>query len=299
MYFYNSNNKIIKNRSPIEICFIATGDWAPFVTTVALSIVENTKEKVNFHVFTKNFGEKDIRIITDFLVGKRSGILIEFIDVKNNLKYCENVQLGWFKDNIPYARCLIPDLLDIPKAIYMDVDIIVNCDMNELWNIDLEEYPLAASKGWKDKCGIEHYHLSPEHLYFNNGLLILNCKKWREENIAKQMLHIARETKIRFRYPTQDLFNIFFDNNNYKPFDDSYNYQPAYSGKNFTPRIIHYTKDKPWEKENCFQGEYFWDYAKKTPYYSLLLQKMDDYKKQREELFRVFVANKRKLNNVN
>ena len=35
-------------------------------------------------------------------------------------------------------RLLIPDLLECPKVIYFDCDVLVNLDIRELWDIDLE-----------------------------------------------------------------------------------------------------------------------------------------------------------------
>jgi lipopolysaccharide biosynthesis glycosyltransferase len=131
----------MNTSSSIEICFAASGDYAPFVATTALSIIENTNESVNFHVLTENFEEKDKQILTDFIVGaalpSHCNVTIDFIDVSEKLQQFSGTQLCWFKSYIPYARILIPELFPkIDKAIYMDIDIIVNCDIRELWDID-------------------------------------------------------------------------------------------------------------------------------------------------------------------
>jgi lipopolysaccharide biosynthesis glycosyltransferase len=269
-------------QESIEIVFVATGNYAPFVATTALSIIENTNEQVNFHVLTENFKTEDEKTIQDFFISYQNASF-EFIDVTEKLKIVEGAQLGWFKSYIPYARILIPEiLLRLSKAIYMDVDIIVNCDIKELWNIDFryqgKEYALAATKGWKPSDDdIKNLNISSEHKYFNNGLLILNCDKWREEKIADKLINIAKESKIKFRYPTQDLFNSYFDNNNYVPFDAIYNYQPAFFKKkeDYQPKIIHYTREKPWENEDCPFLDPFWKYARKTPYYEFFTCKLN------------------------
>jgi lipopolysaccharide biosynthesis glycosyltransferase len=213
---------------------------------------------------------------------------MDFFDVSEKLKLFESTQLVWFKSYIPYARVLIPELFpEIDKAIYMDIDIIVNCDIKELWNVDLSrhcgldaqspenrEYALAAAEGYKDDFAIEHYGISPNHKYFNNGLLVMNCQKWREEHIAEKLLKIAAESKFKFRYPTQDVFNIFFDHNNYLAFDWKYNYMPKYNKDIEKPKIIHYCWDKPWENRDCGFSEYFWRIAEKTPYYEFFREKL-------------------------
>jgi lipopolysaccharide biosynthesis glycosyltransferase len=274
-------------QEPIEIFFAVTGNYAPFVATTAFSIIGNTNEAVNFHVLTENFEDEDKRVLTEFIVGAlratplHCNVTMDFTDVSEQLKIFEGAQLVWFKSYIPYARLLIPDIfLNIDKAIYMDVDIIVNCDIKELWNIDFYnkdmEYALAAAKGYKDNYASENFGISPEHKYFNNGLLLLNCRKWREEMIVEKLLEIAAKSKLKFRYPTQDLFNIYFDNNNYVPFDEIYNYQPLYTKhiEESHAKLIHYTREKPWENENCPQSEAFWKIAGKTPYYEFFIEKL-------------------------
>jgi lipopolysaccharide biosynthesis glycosyltransferase len=278
----------MKNE-PIEIFFIATGNYAPFVATTALSIIENLSVEtrhatsLHFHVLTENFKEEDKRIIVGALRATplHCNITMDFIDVSEQLKMFESAQLVWFKSYIPYARILIPELFpEINKAIYMDVDIIVNCDIAELWNIDFynkdTEYALAAAEGYKENYAIENFGISPEHNYFNNGLLLLNCRKWREEMIAEKLLEIASESKFKFQYPTQDIFNIYFDNNNYVPFDAIYNYQPWFTKhiEESNAKLIHYTREKPWENENCPLSESFWKIAEKTPYYEFFIEKL-------------------------
>ncbi|MDR0811531.1 MAG: hypothetical protein LBN23_04575 [Paludibacter sp.] len=133
---------------------------------------------------------------------------------------------------------------------------------------------LAAAAGYKDHFAIENFGISPDHKYFCNGLLLLNCKKWREEHIAEKLLRIAAENKFQFRYPTQDVFNIVFDHNNYIVFDWKYNYMPKYHKDIEKPKIIHYCWDKPWENRDCGCSEYFWRIAEKTPYYEFFREKL-------------------------
>ena len=45
-----------------------------------------------------------------------------------------------------YYRLLIPEILplDVGKVIYLDCDIIVNGSLQELWDVNMAEYALAA-----------------------------------------------------------------------------------------------------------------------------------------------------------
>jgi lipopolysaccharide biosynthesis glycosyltransferase len=207
------------------------------------------------------------------------------------------VQLGWHKSYITYARFLISELTHLSKVIYMDVDIIVNCDIKELWDIDFhcegKEYAIAAIKGYKNNEN-SRLNLSANHCYFNSGLLVVNCDKWRKDKIFQELLEIARHTLIKLKYADQDVLNIYFDN--YLPFDETYNSQPYFvkeeCKETYNPKCYHFTQEKPWLKKDCFKNEIFWKYAEKTPYYEQLIYNINNKtvmeKKQKEKEFRLF-----------
>jgi lipopolysaccharide biosynthesis glycosyltransferase len=276
-------------ENAIEIFFIATGDYAPFVATTALSIIENTKEQVHFHVLTQNFKIQDKIVLKDFLTSFENAD-IDFIDVDEKLKAMDDVPLIWFRSAISYARLLIPEFTASSKVIYMDIDIIVNCDIKELLDIDFhykgKEYALAVALDTlkpTDELS-EHIQnklkLSPDHVYFNNGFMVINCNKWREDKIAKKLLKIARESEVTFLYPTNDVFNIYFDNNNYVPLDDRYNSMPFYikDTDGYNPKCLHYVMKKPWIDYSCYQSNAFWKVAVKTPYLEQILSILVDAK---------------------
>jgi lipopolysaccharide biosynthesis glycosyltransferase len=167
----------------------------------------------------------------------------------------------------------------------LDIDIIVQCDIKELWNIDFyyqgKEYALAANKGASLTCNYEHYerfkklNLSPDHLYFNSGILVINCDKWRKDNIFRELLKVAKKIKFKLIAADQDILNIYFDCNNYVHFSGSYNNAPDYNEvcANYNPKILHYASTKPWIECNTFKSENFWAVARRTPYYEQILYK--------------------------
>ena len=81
-------------------------------------------------------------------------------------------------------RLFLPELLlDIERVLYLDCDMVVNVDISELYDIDMEDYPLAAvAEGTVDSTWMSYYKLVgiiPE-IYFNSGLLLLNLHKIRD-----------------------------------------------------------------------------------------------------------------------
>ncbi|MGV2389886.1 MAG UNVERIFIED_CONTAM: hypothetical protein LVR29_21425 [Microcystis novacekii LVE1205-3] len=103
-----------------------------------------------------------------------------------------------------YYRLLIPYLLppSLEKVIYLDCDLILKEDLNNLWKIDVDNQylltvqdmgcPLVSSKN-----GLKTYQelqISPDTPYFNSGVMILNLKKWREDDISFEVINYAEES---------------------------------------------------------------------------------------------------------
>ena len=118
-----------------------------------------------------------------------------------------------------YFRWLIPFFLpvEIKKAIYLDVDMIVNHDISELWDIDIsDEYFLAVPEQGKDCMyvsspqGLVDYKmlgLEPNQKFFNSGVLVINLEKWRSDHIFSKLINYVKHNKEHMRLHDQDALN--------------------------------------------------------------------------------------------
>lgn len=125
--------------------------------------------------------------------------------------------------------------------------------------------------------------------YFNAGVLIFDCDKWRQEGITEKLFQIQRQYKDKLKYVEQDLLNKYFDNN-YKVIGTEFNLMNS----NIATLIECPEKFKglPYQKWNCivrhFEGpmkpwlynervypdyrcktlnfDEFWFYAAMTPF---------------------------------
>lgn len=108
-----------------------------------------------------------------------------------------------------FYRFFIPFVLstEIEKAIYLDGDIIVNMDINELWQIDLEDKPLGVVNGYP----ISLKGIVKDEDYFNNGVMFMNLKILRDEyDIVRKGMQFFAENPQLLIWPDQTLFNYCF-----------------------------------------------------------------------------------------
>lgn len=101
-----------------------------------------------------------------------------------------------------YARLLSAELFpNLERAVYLDTDIVVNLDLAEFHDLDLEGFPIAAVRDrftpvvshelsildWDERG------MAADDEYFNAGVLVIDFKKWREENLGAETMRFARE----------------------------------------------------------------------------------------------------------
>lgn len=117
---------------------------------------------------------------------------------------------------LTYARLLIPRLYPgLDKAIYTDSDIIIQKDLSELFNINLGNNLLAASRdirktlgGSEDYKVFQNYKYDYKSPYFAAGFLLLNLRLWREENIFDKCISVIENSGTHFRQEDQTTLNL-------------------------------------------------------------------------------------------
>ena len=102
------------------------------------------------------------------------------------------------------GRLLIPELIPESRVLYLDSDITINGSLDESFQINLENFPIAAV---------------PDVVYlgdFNAGVLILNnCRlNTIQPNIVDQMLKFGQRDD--FVEGDQSALNHFFNQNYYQ-----------------------------------------------------------------------------------
>lgn len=177
-----------------------------------------------------------------------------------------------------YLRLFAPSLVPAAKVIYLDSDMVVQQNLEELWEIDMRTFPLAAvtelgttfAEGrlrYKDVWKVQG--LDPDVSHFNSGLLVLDLELWRREGLSQAVFDNVYANRNHYRYPDQDALNAVF-HQNWLELETKWNYQITYEDLKFTPipardvAIFHYsTPFKPWSKLT---------FREKRPYFLAFLQ---------------------------
>lgn len=165
-----------------------------------------------------------------------------------------------------YYRYLIPELCKVDKILYLDVDVLVNSSLRELWDIDISEYSMAVVEDAYSENIIESNRLGIYSKRFNNGVALMNLGIWRKCHITQQCISLLLQNKELFKFMDQDANNVLL-HDDVLFIDFKYNMQRQFYGsKDFlflhkdkitqinkhrdNPVIVHFNGPiKPWHRE--------------------------------------------------
>ncbi len=272
-------------KKTIPIFLICDDNYAPYMATMVASICFNTKNHIEFHVIGKG-------------ISKENQNKIEQMKLKfNNFDIDYKIYDVTTQCNIPYLvlsrmtsstfiRMLLPNLYpEIDRALIMDVDMISMQDISSLWNIDLENFIFAATL---DEPLDAYYvfkknmQLSKDCKYANCGLMLIDCKQWRNNKITEKCIEIEKQYRDHLNCADQDVINKVFCGN-FKEIDSKFNSLLG-NEDNIVNRHFCYLR-KPWFSKFNVEGELiknfdsWWKYAEMTPFYEeikLQYDKMTD-----------------------
>ncbi|BBD58573.1 glycosyl transferase family 8 [Nostoc sp. HK-01] len=254
---------------PIFLVCAADNNYAmPLAVTVRSALANlKSKRKISLLIIDGGISKSNKKkIIKSF-----SPEQIDIYWVQPDNKIFENLVLSRHLTISCYYRLLITEFLpqEVNKAIYLDSDMVVTGDLEELWNIDIaDNYVLAVQDDVQlyisMSTGLRNYQdhgLSPDRKYFNSGLLVINLEKWRTENIGLKVISYLREN-IEYAPDDQDGLNAVMAGKwgelhpkwnqmprvyNYLSSEDSPYPEDIYQEMLHNPGIIHFTNaPKPW-----------------------------------------------------
>ena len=180
-----------------------------------LSITKHTTDPLNVICLTMDLTDKDARFIPisneqvnylqDMLKEVNKDSKITLIDMRtlflSDLGKSKN--LGTHFTPYTMLRLLADKVSEVPdKIIYLDTDTVVNSDINQLWNVDVENYEFACVKDLYNWASPSRWKIKN---YFNAGVLLFNMKRCRETGLFEKARDLVNNKKLM--YVDQDALN--------------------------------------------------------------------------------------------
>lgn len=282
----------MNSNQRIPIFFACDDNFVKYTIVSIRSIMENASENYNYVIHVLNtYLCEEMKQVLSSMANER--FEIRFEDVTGYLKDINGkLPLRDYYSKTTYYRMFIAEMFpEYDKAAYIDSDTIVLGDISEFYHHELGENYVGAANDQvvaqedifgeyaEQVLGVDRYH------YFNAGVLLINCKQFREQKVLEQFVELLHMYNFVVAQD-QDYLNVICKDH-VLWLEQQWNTEIfgtiAYGEEEF--KLIHYNlASKPWHYDDCRYQEYFWNYAKKTAVYEEIKAVLENYTdKEREE----------------
>lgn len=185
--------------------------WQPLIVAMNSILVNNKKNNIVFHVMHKSIKAEHEVAIKNFVKTRKSCVKFYNIEHENLV---EEFQL--FEGRLAVEVCfrlLTPLVLkDLDRVIYLDVDIMVEGDLEELWEVDLGDAVLAASESNRADLS---YHKAQLGLlcnqpYVYSGMLLMDLKALRKFDLKQMWKDFVKEYDTYIEWADMDFINKMY-----------------------------------------------------------------------------------------
>lgn len=254
----------MKSHPVLDVVINTDDNYIQHAMAMLCSLYENNiDQNIHLHVLTGLISEKSKNYIETLTLKYNNKVYWYFVDDKmlEGVHFRKNRPLSY----AAYYRLLLAEVLPdcIKTVLYLDCDIIVLKDISEIFNLEIENYALAASIDTFPYSSIHRQQLQMEadERTFCSGIMLVNLDYWRENNVTDHLLAFAKIKREPTYLHDQDVLNYVFKkkwfllppkwnrvasaprairNLGFRPFD--------YSEYAIDPILIHYAAVtlKPW-----------------------------------------------------
>ena len=261
-----------KKERVIPIFYASDDNYLPYLAVSLQSLKENADKNYRYEVYILTAGASE-RFASRVQKYADERFCITFVDVGERLDEVKrDLQLRDYYTGATYYRIFIAGMFpQYDKALYLDGDTVVLGDIAKLYNANIHDnYVGAVTDGvvssanvfkryTKEVLGIEATR------YFNAGVLVMNLKKFREDDFYSQFRSLLLEYKFSVAQD-QDYLNVLCKDK-VQYLSQTWNTMPVSGEKTRMPALIHYNLTaKPWRYASIPYARVFWRFAEQNEF---------------------------------
>ena len=214
----------------------------------------NAAKKVDLKVLDGGISQTSKDTLSRLIHRVRESVRLEFVTVDPSV--FGNATLGPGLSHMTYCRILLPLLLDVPRLIYLDCDLLVFRDLSELFDFELSPSKILAAVPDSETLTLcdDSYrvagamNLPPDGRYFNCGIMLMNLDELREANFTEKSLEFFKNWRGDYRFWDQSAFN-FLLHGRIDELPEHWN-RPSWrfdeQDDNRLDCVLQYTRSAPW-----------------------------------------------------
>lgn len=273
-------------NNALHIGYGVDNNYVRCMGTSMASICENNKDEyLVFHILAGKLREENIQKIKQ---------LADDFSVEVNLYFLDESAFQGLPTQVHfplsiYYRYILPIILDVPRVLYLDADIVCLGSLNKLWTQDLKGNIIGAVSDieWMGIKRNRALNLQ-NHQYINSGVLLMDIVKWNQFNTLDKVIQALEKEPEKFRYPDQDALNLVLVGKIYY-LNDCWNHLNIIKEQQEESIFLHFAAHpKPWNvawalSNNCndFTRDIYRTYEQLTPWKNEPLLLPKNYKEMK------------------
>lgn len=266
-------------KEEIPIFFSTDDAYIPYLDVAIASLIANASTDYRYRIIVLNTGirPEHIAVVKE---NERTDFTIDFMDISEHLEHIRSHFKNVYHFSIAtYYRLFIASLFpEYDKIIYLDCDLVVLGDISKLYQIDLGDNILGAcpEQYVQNTAEFRRYAqialgIDPDQ-YINAGVLVINLAEYRKKRIEEKFIEMITRHDFDLLDPDQAYLN-YLCQNQILMLPSGWNKEPTLLPCEGEKNIVHYALyKKPWQYDDVIDGEFFWHYAEKSPFYPQILQ---------------------------
>jgi len=245
----------------LNVCFCFTdssGSYYKHPLVALTSIFENTTARVRAHLICDETVSEQHKQAFHQLAARYGHEVVTHAVPSIPEAVVENV-----KDGIGIGtvfRLFLTDIIQESSVLYLDCDVICTLDIRDVFDAKPDALPAAGAPdiGQRDDrqstARLRGLGLDSGH-YINAGVMLFNLDRMRTDYPDYARDTIASLARQRIKNVDQDALNIYFQNRKVDVcvLPEEFNFIVGFRDREFfkpeeyVGKILHYTRDKPWD----------------------------------------------------
>ncbi len=261
------------NLQVIPIFYACDNNFVKFTMVSLASMMHNASRNFQYEIhilhtdITPETQEAVFRMQND-----RFTVVFDDVTEYLNSSKGEKMPIRDYYSKTTYYRLYIAEMFpELDKAIYIDSDTVVTGDISNLYAYDIDDWDLGACHE-QAMVQVDEYGTYVEkclgvnrNSYFNAGVLLINCRRFREKNVLGAFVRMLGEYNFTVTQDEDYLNVICKDHVRFLPQSWNTEIFGEIADKKEDCNILHYIMvSKPWHYEDCRWGDVFWKYAAMT-----------------------------------
>ena len=212
----------------VSVVYSSDDNYAQHTGVSIRSLLDNNKHfnKIDIYIIDNEISIPNKEKLNS-IVNNYNGTIkyIDFSTYKKQLK----LNMEWNISLTAYARLFLSSMLpkSVEKVLYCDCDTVIVNKLDEIWNIDIDNYYIAGVQDTVSSRTKSAVGINKEFKYINSGMLLINLKKWREDKVQEKFIDFIDKYKGNVIHHDQGVINGVL-HKNMKILSPKFNFMTVY-----------------------------------------------------------------------